>query len=193
MLPEPIAVTLQVIEALEALGVDYAIGGSLASSVYGTARTTMDADLIADLRFDHVDSLVQIVRSAFYVDAEAVSDAIHHRSSFSLIHLGTMFKVDVFIPKQRPFDRAQLERRVKQVVATEPERTVYIASAEDTILAKLEWYRQGNEVSERQWRDILGMLQVQGKRLDLPYLQRSAESLRVADLLEKALAEAGWT
>jgi hypothetical protein len=189
MLPEPIAVTLQVIEVLEALGVDYVIGGSLASSVYGTARATMDADLVADLRSDHVDRLVQTLRDAFYIDTEAVRDAIRQRSSFSVIHLTTMFKVDVFIPKTRPFDQAQLKRRVKQVVSTDPERTAYIASAEDTILAKLEWYRLGNEVSDRQWRDILSVLRVQGQRLDLSYLRRSAAGLGVADLLERALAE----
>jgi len=189
MLPEPIAVTQQVVDALDQLGVPYVIGGSLASSLYGVVRTTLDADVVADLRPSHVEPLVVALSGAFYVDAQAIEDAITHRSSFNVIHLETMFKVDVFIPKRRPFDQAQLERRVLQVIATDPERTAYMASAEDTILAKLDWYRQGGQVSERQWRDVLGVLRVQGDSLDMDYLRRQAAALGVADLLEQSLAQ----
>jgi len=105
--------------------------------------------------------------------------------------VGVIFAVaDIFIPKQRPFDRAQLERRTLQVVATDPERTAYIASAEDTILAKLDWYRQGGQVSERQWRDVLGVLRVQDNTLDMNYLRSQATALGVADLLEQAVRQA---
>jgi hypothetical protein len=191
MLPEPIATTLLVIDALEALGVPYFIGGSLASAVHGVLRATLDADLIADLRLEHTEPLARALGNAFYVDAEAIRDAIRHQSSFNLIHLETMFKVDIFVLKRRPFDEAQFARRAAQVVATDPERTAYIASAEDTILAKLEWYRLGGQVSEQQWRDVLGMLKVQSDRLDYEYLHHWATQLNVADLLEHALSEAG--
>jgi len=138
MLSEPVAVTLLVIEALEELNVPYLIGGSLASAVHGVARATADADLVADLRLEHAEQLAQTLGDAFYVDAESIRDAICHRSSFNVIHLETMFKVDVFVRKQRPFDRAQFERCEAQVVATDPERTAYVASPEDTVLTKLE-------------------------------------------------------
>ena len=190
-LPEPIPVTLLVIEALEALGVPYFLGGSLASSVHGVLRTTKDADVVADLRLKHVQPLARALSDAFYVDAESIKDAIRHQSSFNVIHLETMFKVDVFILKGRPFDAAQFGRRATQVIATDPERCAYVASAEDTILAKLEWYRKGGEVSEQQWRDVLGVLKVQGDRLDYGYLRHWAVQLSVADLLERALSEVG--
>jgi hypothetical protein len=189
MLPEPIAVTLQVIDVLDTLGVPYLIGGSFASSVYGTYRATADVDLVADLKFEHVEPLVKALREQFYIDDEMVRDAIRLRRSFSAIHLATMFKVDVFIPQRRPYSQKQLERRVKQIIWTEPECTAYLASAEDNILAKLEWYRLGGEVSERQWRDIFGVIKTQGERLDQTYLRQWATALNVADLLEKALRE----
>jgi len=149
----------------------------------------MDTDLVVDLRPEHAEPLVKALGNSFYVDIEAVHDAIRHRSSFNIIHLETMFKVDIFLPKQRPFDKAQFERRTRQVIATNPERTAYVASAEDTILTKLEWYRLGGEISERQWRDVLGILAVQQGQLDLTYLQRWSTELGVADLLVKALTE----
>jgi len=150
MQSEPVAVTLLVIQAMETLDVPYLIGGSLASAVHGVVRTTLDTDLVADLSPEHAAPLVRALGDAFYADASAIEDAINRRSSFNLIHLETMFKVDVFIPKQRAFDREQFERRAEQVIATDPERMAYVASAEDIILAKLEWYQTGGQVSERQ-------------------------------------------
>jgi hypothetical protein len=160
MTSEPITVTLLVVEALERLNVPYLIGGSLASALHGVARATLDTDIVAAIRLEHAEPFAQALSDAFYVEADAIRDAVRHQSSFNVIHWETMFKVDVFVAKPRPFDRAQFTRRVERVVATDPPRTAYLASVEDTILAKLIWYRQGGEVSERQWRDVLGVLKV---------------------------------
>lgn len=187
MLPEPIAVTLQVTDVLDLLGIPYFIGGSLASAVHGISRATMDVDIIAELRQVHLAQFVALLVDAFYIDDQAIANAILNRSSFNIIHRETMFKVDIFIRKTRPYDESQFSRRVLQHLATEPERTAYVASAEDTVLAKLEWYRMGGDVSERQWRDVQNILKVQAGRLDLDYLHQWAVQLRIIDLLERAL------
>jgi hypothetical protein len=190
MLSEPIAVTLQVIEVLEALNVPYLIGGSFAAALYGVARMTADADLVADVQLEHVAPLSNRLSADFYLDVESIRAAIRHRSSFSLIHFKTMFKVDVFIPKRRPYSQMQLERRVRQPLSMETEQLAYFSSAEDSVLSKLEWYRLGGEVSDRQWRDILGVIKMQGERLDFAYLRQWAAALKVVDLLDRALLEA---
>lgn len=189
MPPEPIAITLLVVQVLEELNVPYAIGGSLASSWYGVSRATFDSDIVAALELQHMRSFIERLRDVFYVDEVAVREAIDLRRSFNLIHLPTMFKVDVFIPKRRRFDQMQMANRRPHVVADDPARSAYFASAEDTILAKLEWYRLGGEISDRQWQDVLGIVKAQGNRLDWAYLREQALELHVADLLERLPGE----
>ena len=179
-----------IVEAFERLGVAYHIGGSVASSVHGIIRATIDADLVADLRQEHVQPLVKLVENKYYIDADAVRDAIRRKSSFNAIHLDTMLKVDVFIPKARLFDQEEL-RRVQLQPLMKDTRPFYVASPEGAILNKLEWYKMGGSVSDRQWNDILGVLKVQGTNLDMLYLHRWATALEVADLLQRALVDAG--
>ena len=190
MVPEPIAVTVSVAEVLDRLGVPYFIGGSLATAVHGVARATLDADIIADLKPDQVDRFVQDLGAAFYSDTDAIRDAVHRQASFNVIHLKTMFKVDVFVRSRAPFDQAQFRRRMIAELAEEPGHSAYVASPEDNMLAKLLWYRTGGEVSDRQWRDVVTVIGVYGDRLDLPYLRQWAARLGVADLLEMALGSA---
>ena len=186
---ESTRITLLVTQTLEQIGIPYAVGGSLASSVHGVMRSTLDVDIVADMKVEHIPLLVAALSKEFYADDKMMKDAIEHHSSFNLIHYETAFKVDIFIRKERAFDQMQLDRRRTAVIATDPEQSVYVVSPEDTILAKLEWYRMGGEVSDRQWRDILGVLKTRAGELDLAYLNEWASQLKVADLLERALKD----
>jgi hypothetical protein len=186
---EPIQVTLLVINVFDTLGIAYLIGGSFASTAYGRIRTTQDVDIIAFMELSHVDSFAKHLDSVFYLDETIIRDAITRQTNFNLIHLETMFKVDIFLPKDRPFDQNQLTRRVKRVIDKESAREVYFSSPEDTILAKLEWYRLGDEVSEVQWRDIKGILRQRSDQLNMAYLNDSAQGMQLVDLLERCLEE----
>lgn len=189
--PDILSATGPVVEALEALGIPYLVGGSVASSAYGVARSTLDVDLVADLRQEHVRSLVSRLGETYYLDEGMIREAIRRCSCFNLIHLDTMLKVDIFVLKTRDYDRTAFGNRRRDTLSEAPDaRTYYLASPEDTILNKLEWYRLGDHVSERQWNDVIGVLKVQHDRLDLPYLRRWAEELGLGDLLERALEEA---
>lgn len=191
--PEFLRGALRVADTLDSLGVSYAIGGSLATILHGIPRTTIDADLVADLLPEHISPFVRTLRDEFHVDPLAIVDAMQHRSSFNLIHRTSMFKVDIFLPKERAFDRMQLERRSREILLDEPERTAWVTSAEDIILAKLEWFRLGGEVSERQWRDVLGVLKTQGAAIDKAYLRHWAGEIGVLDLLERAITDESTT
>jgi hypothetical protein len=186
---EPIEVTLKVTGVLEKLGVPHLIGGSLASTLHGMIRTTQDSDIITEMRAEHIRPFTLALQDEFFMDEEMIADSILHNTSFNIIHKETMFKVDVFIPRPRPYLQSQLARARKQSFSLETEVSARFSSPEDTVLSKLEWYRMGGEASERQWRDILGVLKTRAGELDLDYLRKWANELNVTDLLERVLKE----
>ena len=190
-LAEPIAITLQVTQALDKLGVAYLVGGSLASSVHGIPRSTEDIDLLIELPGRLVDALVTELSPAFYVDRDMILDALGRRASFNILELRTMFKVDLFVSDQSPLLVEEMARR-QRVELGDPPRVVYVCSAEDIVVQKLDWYEKGARSSDRQWRDIIGVLTIRGPALDLAYIRRWAAALRLGDLCEKAISEAGF-
>ena len=185
-----LAAALQdLVAVLDRLEIPFFAGGSVASGMYGLPRQTNDIDLVADLRVDQVAELCEGLGPAFYADAEAIAGAIGMGRSFNLIHIEGAYKFDIFPVGQDRFARSQLaRRRYTTTTITGLEHIEFpVASAEDTILAKLVWFRKGGEVSDRQWHDVLGVIRVQGDRLDSAYLLEWAADLGVADLLAKAL------
>lgn len=186
---EAIDVTLLVTDVLDELNIPYVIGGSMASIIHGMLRTTMDVDIVADMQSAHVQPFAAALQDAFYADEQMIRQAVQQRSSFNLIHLQTMFKVDVFLTKTRAFDRQQLTRRMAAPVSDDESKQIWVLSPEDVVLAKLDWFRMGGEASERQWRDILGVLKTQQGRLDIAYLRQWARALDLTELMERALHE----
>ena len=185
-----VAALQPVADSLDALGVTFYLGGSLASSAHGVARASLDADVIADLAAEHVDPLVVRLQPDYYIPVDRLRRAVIARSSCNFIHLATMFKIDLFVSKRRPFDREAAARaRPHPLGGGAGAREFPIASPEDTVLAKLEWFRLGGESSERQWWDIVGVLKVT-RDADVAYLREWAASLDVGDLLDRALADA---
>jgi hypothetical protein len=186
----PFAVLSLLANALEQNGITYVLVGSLASSMHGMYRSTADIDIVADVKAAQVMPLLAALQQEFYVDENAIKEAVNLRKSFNAIHFNSVFKVDIFIPKSDEFSMKQLERRQLKKLSPDLEQQIYVATAEDTILAKLRWYESANQASTVQWRDVIGILAASSKKLDFNYLRQWAIRLRVHELLEKAIAEA---
>ena len=191
MLSDPIRVTIQMATVMDELGVPYLVGGSIASSIYGDPRATQDIDMVAALRPAHIDQLVSSLSDAFYVDAQDILEAIERGSSFNVIHLETMTKVDVFVAGTTDMDREEMRRRRQMRLSPNLEYKLSVATPEDVILQKLVWYRKGGSISDRQWRDVLGVIKVQVERLDWDYLELWAKQMMLLDLLHLAMEESG--
>jgi hypothetical protein len=165
--------------------------GSLASSARAFPRTTNDADIVADLKGEHADPLVAALGTDFYIDPAAVERAISGYRSFNAIHGGSGFKVDIFVPPPDGFGRQQLARRSREHLDPAGALAVFVATAEDVVIAKLDWYRASGGQSDRQWQDLVGVIKVQAPAIDRAYLRQWAARLDLSDLLDRALAEAG--
>jgi hypothetical protein len=178
----------EVVGAFDRLDIPYLVAGSVASSFYGNPRATRDIDLVAEMRLDHVAPLIAALGRDFYADADMMRQAIAANRAFNVIHFATSYKFDIFPAGSDPYTRAQFQRRRMGRFAIENESVDFqLASAEDSILSKLLWYKSGGNVSEQQWRDVLSVLVAQSGTLDLAYLHKWARHLDIHDLLARAL------
>jgi hypothetical protein len=172
---------------LERLGIPYHVGGSVASSAHGMYRASADVDFVIDPSEAQLDALARALEPEFYISRSAMAEALLHRSTFNAIDDRTSFKVDFFIKGAAPFDTEELRRSVRVMVGG---HEVLLKSPEDTILRKLEWFRRGGEVSDRQWQDVLSVLAAARGQLDEVHLDRWASQLGVAGLLDRARRQA---
>lgn len=185
VIADPIELAKEVVKVLDRLEIVYAIGSSVASSLWGENRQTADLELIVDISLEQAEQLILEMETDFYISREAVREAVRHHSSFNAMSQKLIEKVDFFvINKNEPFFQSKLNRR--RLV-----EGLYVYSPEDIVLQKLVWYRLSREESQKQWRDVLGVLKVQQNSLDMNYLQSWAESLKTTENLNKALQQAG--
>lgn len=174
-----------VVAAFHQLDVRHYVGDSVASSFHGAARSTMDVDLVCEFAAEQIDAFVASFNTDYYVSESAIREAVRRKSCFNLIHLPTSFKVDVFVSRQRPFDLESMRRATPECLGLGRTVDVPIATAEDAIISKLEWYRKTNETFDRQWDDVSRLITLLGNTADLAYLRSAAESVGVSDLLER--------
>ena len=173
------------------LGIEWVLGGSLASSIAGEPRATMDIDMAVRMGRADVDAFVEAVQSEYFVSDTMIFRAIEHSSSFNLLHSQSILKIDVFVLGDSPLDRHQMQRRQLVTVDIGEPVELWVGTIEDQILRKLDWFRQGGEVSDRQWRDIIGIITVQQARIDHAYLQMAAAESDLVSLLLRAVQDSG--
>lgn len=185
-----ITVAYKTAQIFEKLSIPYRIGGYLASSAYGIPRSTLDVDIVIDIQKNQIPLLVkEFPQEEYYIDADTIYDALRYHSSFNIIHRDSMFKIDVFILRDNEFHQQEFLRRVQKNITEDISKIVFFPTPEDIILLKLEWFKMGGEVSERQWKDILGVLNVQRDTLDFTYMNKWAQELGVSSLLQKAIKQ----
>jgi hypothetical protein len=182
---ESVRTTQEVMEVFRQLGVRCVLGGSFASTVHGYPRSTQDADLMAEPFPGREEEFVRLLGPVYYASPDTIRAAVRDRGGFNVVHTTTAFKIDVFIEKTRPFDRSVLDRRVPHTFTTDPKVVLDVVTPEDSVLLKLECYRIGGEISDRQWNDVLGVMRTQGDRLDAAYLDHWAAEIGVKDLLDR--------
>jgi len=186
----PLDLVRRIAHLLNDLHVAHHFTGSIVCSWYGQPRATADIDVVIDADATKLEALATVLEPDFYVSREAMREAMMHRSSFNAISLDSPFKVDFYMVGRHPYDREAFGRSREHSLDEAGEPPVRFSSPEDAILRKLEWFRRGGEVSEQQWRDVLGMLVVRRGLLDDEYLDRWAAELNVRDLLARARDQA---
>jgi hypothetical protein len=180
-----IDIALKVALALTTVGAEYFLGGSLASSLQGEPRATNDIDFVISLPLGKIGELTAALGDDFEVDVDTLRDALLRASCANAFYLPVVTKIDFFGRGYEAFDESEFSRRQTTTVTASGESLV-VKTPEDTVLRKLLWFREGGEVSEKQWRDIVSVLQISGDKMDQTYLAGWASRLHVTDLLERA-------
>lgn len=192
MLEDPIWLARRVAVILESLDISYYVCGSVASSLQGEIRYTQDLDLVIKIEPVKAELLIEAMAGEFYISEVAVEEALSGKtSSFNVIHLETTEKADLFVMGKDEFSQVQMARRRLHVAGEN--QSFYLSSPEDTVLHKLIWFGMTGGESQKQWRDILGVLKLQGESLDVDYMGEWGEKLDLVRELNRAFGEAGFS
>lgn len=189
--PGALEVAALAARTFEKLGLPYAIVGSVASAIHGEPRATLDVDITLRLSAGDVSALCAALSQDFHVDPLSLKDSVRTGFPSNAVHRQAHVKLDLYVKPDTGI-QAQEWRRVQRVRLTgEAGSEANVASAEDTVLQKLAWYRKGGEISDRQWRDVLGVLKARSGQLERDYLRTWGDELGVLDLLQRAFVEVG--
>jgi hypothetical protein len=160
---------------LDRAGVLYMLTGSFASAYYGAPRSTQDIDVVIEATVVQLQSFVQFLPSGeYYADLDAALEARRRESLFNVIDLATGWKIDFIIRKSRAFSQEEFSRR--QLVSMQGIR-LFVASAEDVVIAKLEWSKLAQ--SQRQIEDVAAILRLRWESLDRAYLEKWIPELQL--------------
>ena len=177
-----------IIETFESLGLQYAIGGSFASSTYGEARTTMDIDISIVLPESEMQRLVEAIQQlGYYVFLDSIVDAMIQNMPFNIIDATSGYKADIFLVAPTPLDQSVLARSRRMVYDTTTNATAMLYSPEDVIIYKLKYFLMGR--SQKHLRDIGAILIVQGTALDYDYVAHWAQQVGATEVWNQLLAE----
>lgn len=189
--PDPVELAAWVAEALERSGVRYLLGGSLASTAMGEPRATIDVDFVADLGSETVEPWLRALGNDFAGDRAWIEAEVRGRGSFQLIHTPTMTRIDMFVPAWEGVHLWKWENRRRLILDPGTGRGLDVTGPEGIVIQKLSWFRDGGGTSDRQWRDVLGVLKAHREDLRRDELEHWASELGVVELLHRALGEAG--
>ena len=176
-------------QIFESINIDYYVNRGVASSIHGEPRSTRDLDLVIEVKPNQIDLLVKTLEaSGYYCPAGAVED-LHCGlgNMLNITHTETIANADIYIKDNSPYSISQMNRKI--LIDVEEIPVFWIASAEDIILQKLRWGKGSK--SEKQWRDVLGIIKLQSKNLDYGYLTEWAENLDLVADLSEVLTQAG--
>jgi hypothetical protein len=181
-------VVRRITTALDAAGIAYMLTGSFASAHYGTPRSTQDIDLVIEATASQLRVLVDLLEGrGYYVEFESALDALRNESLFNVIDINAGWKIDLIIRKSRRFSKEEFSRRRRADVQGTP---IFVASAEDVVIAKLEWSKLGGSL--RQIEDAAAIIRIQADALDIPYLQKWVTELKLEDQWEAAKRAPGF-
>lgn len=175
----------EIVARLEAQGIPYMLVGSVAALAYGRSRSTQDFDVVIEANVPTLRALVRsLPEERYYASEEAAMEALRYETQFNVIDMVTGWKADLIPRKRRPFSEAEFGRRSRVEVLGVP---TFVASPEDTIVAKLEWAKAGGG-SERQLEDVRELTRLRGAELDREYIERWVHALGLAEMWAAALA-----
>jgi hypothetical protein len=174
----------RIVAIFDESAVPFMVAGSFASTYYGVPRTTHDIDIVIAPTHDSLAALLtRLPETEYYADADVARDALNRSGQFNVIDMATGWKVDLIMRKSRPFSIAEFDRRQSATLLGVP---VFVATIEDTVIAKLEWAKLGD--SERQLRDVVGLLGVHRESIDLAYVQQWVDELQLAAQWQRVTA-----